>query len=87
MPERACRPSCGSSWGVLAVIIVLFTYFVGMESARLHVLAVAVLTLGFGFTMFMIFSLDQPFEGDLRVNPEAFELVLNEIEGDSQAGA
>jgi Protein of unknown function (DUF4239) len=73
--------------GVLAVIIVLFTYFVGMESARLHVLAVAVLTAGFGFTMFTIISLDQPFEGDLRVNPEAFELVLNEIEGDSQAGA
>jgi hypothetical protein len=68
--------------GVLAVIIVLFAYFVGMESARLHVLAVAALTAGFGFTMFTIIALDQPFVGDLRVNPEAFEIVLNEIEGD-----
>jgi hypothetical protein len=73
--------------GVLAVIILLFTYFVGMESARLHILAVAVLTLGFAFTIFTIKVLDQPFEGDLRVSPEAFEIVLNEIESDSQAGA
>jgi Protein of unknown function (DUF4239) len=73
--------------GVLAVIILLFTYFVGMESARLHILAVAALTLGFAFTMFTIITLDQPFEGDLRVSPEAFEIVLNEIEGDSQPAA
>jgi len=69
--------------GVLAVIILLFSYFVGMESARLHILAVAVLTAGFAFTIFTIISLDQPFGGDLRVNPDAFEIVLNEIEGDS----
>jgi Protein of unknown function (DUF4239) len=69
--------------GVLAVIILLFTYFVGMESAWLHILAVAVLTLGFGFTMFTIFALDQPFGGDVRVTPEAFETVLNEMEGNS----
>jgi hypothetical protein len=69
--------------GVLAVIILLFTYFVGMESAWLHILAVAALTLGFGFTMFTIFGLDQPFGGDVRVTPEAFETVLNEMEGNS----
>ena len=70
--------------GVLALIILLFTYFVGMESARLHIVAVAVLTLGFAFTIFTIIVLDRPFGGDLRVSPEAFEVVLNEIEGDSQ---
>ena len=72
---------------VLALIILLFTYFLGLESARLHILAVAVLTLGFAFTMFTIIVLDQPFAGDLRVSPEAFETVLNEIEGDSQPAA
>jgi hypothetical protein len=73
--------------GVLALIILLFTYFVGMESARLHILAVAVLTLGFAFTIYTIIVLDQPFGGDLRVSPEPFEIVLSEIEGDSQAAA
>ena len=72
---------------ILALIVVLFTYFVGMESARLHIFAVAALTAGFAFIIFTIISLDQPFGGDLRVTPEAFETVLNEMEGDSQAGA
>ena len=73
--------------GVLALIILLFTYVVGMESAWLHILAVAALTLGFAFTLFTIITLDQPFGGDLRVSPDAFEIVLNEIEGDSQPAA
>jgi hypothetical protein len=72
---------------VLALILLLFTYFLGLESARLHVLAVAVLTLGFAFTMFTIITLDHPFGVDLRVNPETFEIVLNEMEGASQAAA
>ena len=70
--------------GVLAVIIILFTYFLGMESALLHILAVAALTAGLAFTMFTTIALDQPFGGDLRVSPDAFEIVLNELEADSQ---
>jgi hypothetical protein len=70
--------------GVLAVIIILFTYFLGMESALLHILAVAALTAGLSFTMFTTIALDQPFGGDLRVSPDAFEIVLNELEADSQ---
>ncbi|HLM78106.1 MAG TPA: hypothetical protein VK361_06935, partial [Rubrobacteraceae bacterium] len=72
---------------VLAVTIILFTYFLGMESTRLHVLAVAALTAGITFTMFTIFTLDYPFGGDLRVRPDRFELVLADIEGHSQQGA
>jgi hypothetical protein len=70
--------------GVLAVMIILFTYFLGMESALLHILAVAALTAGLTFTMFTTISLDRPFRGDLQVTPDAFETVLNELEGDSQ---
>ena len=54
-----------------------------MDSTRLHVLAVAALTAGITFTIFAILTLDRPFAGELRVNPAAFELVLNDIEGDS----
>ena len=73
-------------WAVLvalAVIIILFTYFLGMNSTRLHVLAIAALTAGITFTIFAILTLDRPFSGELRVNPAAFELVLNDIEGNS----
>jgi hypothetical protein len=65
----------------------VFSYFLGMESALLHILAVAALTAGITFTMFTTIALDSPFGGDLRVSPDAFEMVLNEIEGDSQAEA
>jgi ABC-type transport system involved in cytochrome c biogenesis permease component len=63
----------------LGIIILLFTYALGMESARLHRLAVAALTAGIAFTIFTTIALDQPFAGDLRVGPEDFEMVLNEI--------
>jgi hypothetical protein len=71
---------------ILAVIIILFTYFLGMESTKLHVLAVAALTAGITFTMFAIVALDHPFGGDLRVRPVAFESVLAELEAYSQQG-
>jgi hypothetical protein len=70
--------------GVLAVMIIVFSYFLGMESALLHILAVAALTAGLSLTMFTTIALDQPFRGDLRVSPDAFETVLNELEGDGQ---
>jgi uncharacterized protein DUF4239 len=73
--------------GVLAIMIILFSYLLGMESARLHIWAVAALTAGLSFTMFTTVVLDRPFGGDLRVSPDAFELVLSEIEGDSQTEA
>jgi hypothetical protein len=66
--------------GVLGVMIIIFTYFLGMESARLHILAVAALTAGLSFTVFTTMALDQPFGGDLRVTPNAFETVLSEME-------
>jgi hypothetical protein len=64
----------------LGVDTILFTYFVGMKSAWLHILAVAALTGGIALIIFAIAILDRPFGGELRVGPDAFELVLNTIE-------
>jgi hypothetical protein len=69
--------------GVLAVMIIVFTYFLGMDSALLHILAVTALTAGLTFTMFTTIILDRPFGGDLRVSPDVFEMVLKEMEGGS----
>jgi hypothetical protein len=73
--------------GVLAVTILFFTFLLGMEDTRLHILAVAALTAGLTFTMFTTIILDHPFGGPLRVSSNAFEVVLTEIEGDSQSEA
>lgn len=66
----------------LEIDTILFTYFIGMKARWLHVLAVAALTGGISLIIFAIFVLDRPFGGDLRVGPNAFELVLNTVEGD-----
>ena len=64
----------------LGIDTILFTYFVGMKARWLHLLAVAALTGGIALIIFAIFVLDRPFGGDLRVGPDAFELVLDTVE-------
>ncbi len=71
-------------WVVLVVggvITVAFTYLFGMETPWLHMLAVAALTVIVSLILYTIAVLDYPFNGGLRVGPDAFELVLREIEG------
>jgi cytochrome c biogenesis factor len=68
---------------VLAATIVIFTYFLGMESARLHQWAVAVLTAGLTLVIFTIVVLDHPFGEGFRVGPDAFERAQNTMEGTS----
>jgi Protein of unknown function (DUF4239) len=72
-------------WAVLIVggmLTVAFTYLFGMEAPRLHMLAVAALTVIVTLIIYTIAILDFPFNSGLRVEPEAFELVLRRIEGD-----
>jgi len=65
----------------LGIDTILFTYFVGMKVTWLHALAVAALTGGIALIIFAIVVLDHPFGGDPRVGPDAFEMVLDTIEG------
>ncbi len=63
-------------WAVLIVggmLTVAFTYLFGM---------VAALTMIVTLIIYTIAILDFPFNSGLRVEPEAFELVLRRIEGD-----
>jgi hypothetical protein len=64
----------------LGIDTILFSYFVGMKSAWLHACAVAALKGGIALIIFTIVVLDHPFGGDLRLGPDAFELVLQTIE-------
>ncbi len=72
-------------WVVLVVggvITVTFTYLFGLETPWLHMLAVAALTVLVSLILYTIAVLEYPFDDEARVGPDAFELVLHEIERD-----
>ena len=62
---------------VLATIIVIFTFFIGMENASLHRWAVVTLVVAFALIFFTIYALDKPFGPGFRVGPGVFEQALN----------
>ena len=64
----------------LAIILVVFSYLIGMENRRLHLLVVAALAGGIVLVLFMVGELDRPFGAEPRVGPEPFELVLDDLE-------
>jgi hypothetical protein len=66
--------------GGLSIILLGFSYLIGMENRRLHLLAVAALAGGIVLVFFMIGELDRPFGEKPRVGPEPFELVLHDLE-------
>ena len=71
-------------WVVLiagGVLTVAFTYLFGLESPWLHMLTVAALAVLVALILYTIAVLDYPFNGDMRVGPDAFELVLRDMEG------
>ena len=70
-------------WVVLlagGVITVSFTYLFGLKNTWVHTLMVAALTIVLTSILFTIYILDNPFAGDSRVSPEAFELDLQLFE-------
>ena len=73
--------------GVLAIVIIISTYFLGMENTLIHIAAVAVLTAGLTLTMVTTIILDHPFGVALSVSTNAFDVVLTELEGESQSKA
>ena len=68
----------------LAINMIGFTFLVGMESRRLHLLTVAALTTGITLVLFTIGILDRPFGTDFQVEVQPFESVLHEIEQEEQ---
>jgi hypothetical protein len=70
-------------WGVLVVggiLVVGFAYIFGLENTLVHKLMVAALALLISSVLFTIGVFEHPFSGDVRVGPEAFELVLERFE-------
>ena len=74
-------PALWIALGVLATILVIFTFFIGMENAMLHRWAVVTLVVAFALIFSTIYVLDTPFGPGFRVTPVAFEAALNTIDG------
>jgi hypothetical protein len=75
-------------WVVLVVggvLTISFTYLFGMESVRLHAVAVAGLTVLVALILHVIGVLDYPFDSGVQVQPTAFEQVLREVGAQSSA--
>jgi Protein of unknown function (DUF4239) len=66
---------------ILAIATIGFSSLAGMENRRLHLWTVGILVTGITVAMFTIGVLDRPFGSDFRVEPQPFELLLHEIEG------
>jgi hypothetical protein len=70
-------------WVVLlsgGVITIGFTYLFGLENTWAHRLMVGALAAVIALVLFTIYSLDNPFAGDVRLHPEALELLLRGFE-------
>ena len=73
----------GVLWAVLvfgAVVVVGFTYLFGMRNTWAHRLMVMSLTAIIVLVIFAIGAMEYPFSGGARIEPEAFELILERFE-------
>lgn len=75
-------------WSVLALgsaLTIGFALCIGIEDGRLQAALIGLLAAAVALLLFLSYALDNPFRGDVRVRPEALELVLAPYEraGDS----
>jgi high-affinity Fe2+/Pb2+ permease len=73
----------GVLWVVLvlgAVVTVGFTYLFGLRNSWAHRLLVMSLTAVIALVLFTIGVMEHPFSGGARVEPGAFELILERFE-------
>lgn len=69
-------------WAVLifeALITIGFSYFLGVEGDRAHALMTGSLAAMIALMLYLIFAMDRPFAGTVRVEPNAFRIALQKI--------
>ena len=74
-------------WVVLligGVVTISFAYLFGLERTRAHMLMVGALSLVIASILFATYSLDNPFAGDTRLQPDTLESVLRGFEENQQ---
>jgi Protein of unknown function (DUF4239) len=74
-------------WVVLVItgiLTIVFTYFFDLESSRIHVFRVAAMTVVVALSLYTVRVVEYPFSGDVQVGPDAFEQVLDRMQGSSE---
>jgi hypothetical protein len=69
-------------WSVLiigGVITMFFTFLFGTENFAAHLLMASSLAALIGLILFTIIVLDYPFTGSVRITPEAFKMILQNL--------
>jgi hypothetical protein len=72
----------GIMWAALitgAVLTVGFAYGFGVERGQSHALMLATLAASVALLLFVVWSLDHAYRGDVRIGPEPFRLVLDQF--------
>jgi hypothetical protein len=64
-----------------AVAMIGYTYLLGWKESRLNAIGVAGLAGLSALALFLVFSMNHPFSGSLRVTPEAFSAWYAEKQG------
>lgn len=63
------------------LVTVGFAFSFGMRSLTAHALIVFSLAMLIGYLLLLVYQLDYPFSGVARVDPHAFELALQRMNG------
>lgn len=64
----------------LGIITIGFTYLFGLENTVGHAVMIAAITATIVSILFLINAIDLPFRGDIRVGPDAFRLMLEQLD-------
>lgn len=65
------------------ILTVLFPCLFGVENRLVHSLIIATLAATIGLLLVTVYELNHPFQGEVHVQPDGFELVLEQF-GDGQ---
>jgi Protein of unknown function (DUF4239) len=72
----------GVLWCVIvvgALVSLSSTFFFQVEDARLQRIQVVLLAVFIGLLIFIIFTLDRPFRGDLGLQPDPYQLIYDQL--------
>ncbi|PKV82787.1 DUF4239 domain-containing protein [Streptomyces sp. TLI_146] len=77
-------------WAALlvgAVMTVGFVYLFEVGSLRIHAGAVCALALTVGVMLLIVYQFNHPFDGELKIQPTAFELAMHRMEALAARGS
>jgi len=65
--------------GLLGLLIIGLTAFLGMHSLLVHFMLLAAFTTGMVIVVTLIIELDYPFRGEVSISPEPLEHLLPQL--------